>query len=164
MSWGNKFITHPKVQEALDAPGAARGSRMAPILGEDTRREEIARLRGSQGAKKSAHPSWRERWPWSAMNNTEARFANEKLELNENVLEWHFESINLRLGPNTFYRPDFVVNMKDGRSIVMEVKGGFIRDDAIAKFHAAALRYGLIWIFELWQYTKRDGWKCIDKV
>ena len=125
---------------------------------------EIAPPRSSQDATRGRGPDPSEVWPWDAMNKTESRYAREHLQHNPDVIEWHYESINLRLGENLFYRPDFFVVMSDGRRRFVEVKGGYVREDAEVKFKAAALRYTLLAYFEMWQWTKKGGWVCIREI
>ena len=71
--------------------------------------------------------------PKSRMNKTEARYAQE-LELRKragDIVDYYFESFNLRLADNTYYRPDFLIVHKDCFEFI-EVKG-FLRDDANVK-------------------------------
>lgn len=75
----------------------------------------------------------------SKMNKTEQRYVNEVLDpkkYNKEIREWKFEPFNIRLADRTFYRVDFLVisNVIEFH----EVKGGFVRDDAIVKWKVAA--------------------------
>ncbi len=73
------------------------------------------------------------------MNKTEARWAAELEKYRELALvsHWHFEALKIRLAPNTYYTPDFVVVYP--RHIEFhEVKGGFIRDTSKVKFKCGA--------------------------
>jgi hypothetical protein len=76
-----------------------------------------------------------------AMNGTERRYASEVLEVQRlagEVLWWGFQSIKLRLADQTWYTPDFPVVLADCTLEFHEVKGGFIRDDAMVKLKVAA--------------------------
>ena len=76
------------------------------------------------------------------MNKTETAYA-EILEVRKRegeIKDYKFEEIILKLAPHTFYRPDFFVIFQDHFE-VHEVKGAYIRDDAMAKFKIAADRY-----------------------
>lgn len=91
------------------------------------------------------------------MNKTESEFA---LLLNDSptVEVYWFDAVSLRLGPNLHYRPDFLVLRTSGLVTFAEVKGGFIREDALVKFKAASTRFpNFRW--EMWQKTKKEGWK-----
>ena len=75
----------------------------------------------------------------TGMNKTETAYG-ERLELQrraDQILHWRFEPLHLKLGPNLFYRPDFLVVLPGGRLQFHETKGGFIREDAEVKFKAA---------------------------
>lgn len=125
---------------------------------------EIAPPRSRQSVREAAVAILSDAWPWSKMNKTETRYAREFLVGNPRVIEWHYESINLRLGESLFYCPDFLVVMDDGRRRFVEVKGGYVREDAEVKFKAAAMRYTLLAYFEMWQWTKKGGWVCIREI
>ena len=53
------------------------------------------------------------------------------------VVEYSFESIKLKLAPNTFYEPDVLVLLSDGTLEIHEVKGHW-EDDARVKIKVAA--------------------------
>jgi hypothetical protein len=78
------------------------------------------------------------------MNGTEAAYA-DLLTLRQaggEVAGWWFEALKLRLAGNTFYTPDFLVQLADGLLELHEVKG-FWRDDARVKIKVAAAQYPL---------------------
>jgi hypothetical protein len=78
-------------------------------------------------------------------NKTEAEF--EKILETEGHQEIKFEGITLLIGPNCRYTPDFF-SVKDGIGWFHEVKGGFYRDDAMAKFKSATAQFGMFrWVF-----------------
>jgi len=76
------------------------------------------------------------------MNVLEARYAcflEERRTCGE-VVDWKFEPIKLRLAKATYYSPDFMVKLADGRIELHETKG-FMRDDAAIKLKVAAEAY-----------------------
>ncbi len=78
------------------------------------------------------------------MNRTEAAYQAE-LELRRRVGEvasYGFEVLKFRLAKDTFYTPDFIVMLSDGKLEAHEVKG-FWRDDARAKIKIAAALFPL---------------------
>jgi hypothetical protein len=73
------------------------------------------------------------------MNKAEASWA-QQLELMRRAgdIEWYaYEPVNLRLAPNTYYNPDFLVLCSDGTLEIHEVKG-FWQDAARIKVKVAA--------------------------
>lgn len=94
------------------------------------------------------------------MNRTEEKYA-ELLWIRQRageVRRYWFEPFKLRLGPTTFYTPDFALWMVDDTVEVHEVKG-FWRDDARVKFKTAAQAFPIfrfvavqlvkgVWTFE----------------
>ncbi|WP_186107277.1 DUF1064 domain-containing protein [Burkholderia gladioli] len=82
------------------------------------------------------------RLPVGAMNQTESRYALH-LEQRKHAGEiaWYvFEAWKFRLADNTFYTPDFVVMLADGRIECHEVKGHW-QDDARVKIKVAAYQH-----------------------
>ena len=76
--------------------------------------------------------------PYEGMNQTEARYARNldlKMLSGVGLIEWRFDEINLRLGNNLHYRPDFFLVFVDHFEM-HEVKG-FWREDARAKIKMA---------------------------
>jgi hypothetical protein len=89
------------------------------------------------------------------MNQTEREHANT-LEVQKNIgiiKSYLFEKVTFKLGYRTTYTPDFFVEMSNGSFEVHETKGGFIRDDAIAKFKIAASMFP----FRFFLYQKIKG-------
>ena len=76
--------------------------------------------------------------PKQKMNKTEAKYADflEQRKHLKEIIDYRFEPFGLRLAPNTFYHPDFIVVFPD-RFEIHEVKG-FWRDDAKVKYKVAA--------------------------
>ena len=73
------------------------------------------------------------------MNRTESEYAIllEYRRLAGEIKGYGFERIKLRLADKTWYCPDFDVIGVGGETEFHEVKGGFIRDDAMVKFKVA---------------------------
>lgn len=102
-----------------------------------------------QAAKKKAKqpttPRSKENWqalgrlPGGERNKTEAAYERLlQVQIAEGTIMWYgFECVNLRLGKNCFYEPDFLVMRAGGGIEVHEVKG-FWTDDALVKFKATA--------------------------
>lgn len=92
------------------------------------------------------------------MNKTEAQHAwtLEAMKRTGEILDYRFDEIGFRLGDNTFYYPDFFVTFPDHFEI-HEVKGGFIREDSLVKFQAAAR----LWPQFRWKMHQKtaQGWK-----
>jgi hypothetical protein len=104
-----------------------------------------------------------EKLPKPCMNKTETEYSLilEAMKRREEISRWEFEGITLRWG-GLRYTPDFNVfpNMIAIHQPLrfIEVKGGFIREDAMVKFKAAKAHWPEF-AFELWQ--KSGGWRRI---
>ncbi|MDO8033600.1 DUF1064 domain-containing protein [Janthinobacterium sp. SUN128] len=95
------------------------------------------------------------------MNQTEAAYART-LELGKAAGEvaWYkFEGLKFRLADNTFYTPDFAVQLADGALEAHEVKGHW-QDDARVKIKIAADMYPMRF-FAIQALPKKagGGWK-----
>lgn len=79
-----------------------------------------------------------------AMNKTEAAYAQtlEQRKAAGEVAWYKFEGLKFRLADNTFYTPDFAVQLADGALEAHEVKGCW-QEDARAKIKIAADMYPL---------------------
>jgi hypothetical protein len=92
------------------------------------------------------------------MNKTEREYA-QILQLREasgEIIEWSYEAITLKVGPRCRYTPDFYAIRADGTIEFHEVKGGYIREDAIVKLRAAVGRFNrFVWIMA---QKKRGKW------
>lgn len=91
-------------------------------------------------------------------NKTEKRYIDEvlwpALQAGE-IVDFRFEAVNLRLGPQCHYRPDFLVVLVDGSLRFDEVKGGWAEEDAIVKFKTAVSLYP--WFgWRLARYAKKQ--------
>ena len=93
--------------------------------------------------------------PKPAMNKTEARY-RQQLELQRHageIINFWFEPSKWKVSPdfNGTYTPDFLVLRSDHSLLFVEVKGKYIREDALAKFKAAAGMYPcLAWKMMQW--------------
>mgnify|MGYP003599191267 CR=1 FL=1 len=76
------------------------------------------------------------------MNKTEAAYASRLglLKAAGEIVDYKFESINLRLSDKTWYKPDFSVYLPNGAMEFHEVKGHW-EDDARVKIKVAAEQY-----------------------
>lgn len=74
------------------------------------------------------------------MNKTEARFARglSHMKTSRTILDWEFEPVKFRLADRTYLTPDFRIVLPSWQTIFAEIKGGFIRDDAIVKAKVVA--------------------------
>lgn len=91
------------------------------------------------------------------MNKLEAEYAEylEARKLAGEVVMWVFDSMKLRLADNTFYTPDFFVQLADDTIEIVETKG-FWEDDARVKIKVAAS----LWPFRfiaIKKRAKKDG-------
>lgn len=95
--------------------------------------------RGSQIAPPQPGRAARRRHVNGRMNRTEAAWELNLKALQQDgvVADFWFEPFNLRLAGNTYYRPDFLVQLDDGTLEVHEVKGHW-EDDARVKIKVAA--------------------------
>lgn len=85
--------------------------------------------------------------PRSCPNKTEQRYIDYRLEPARRAGEirwWLYERIKLRIGHRCWYTVDFVLQAADGVVECHEVKGGWIRDDALVKFRAAQEQYPML--------------------
>jgi hypothetical protein len=95
------------------------------------------------------------------MNQTEARYADHlaALERKGRVVGWDYEGFKLRLADKTFYTPDFLVILADGRIELHEVKGHW-EDDARVKIKVAAAQkpwftfVAVKWVKGGWEYER----------
>ncbi len=93
------------------------------------------------------------------MNKTEAEWSRmlEASKLAGEIQHWGFQPIKVRLAPNTYYEPDFLVVLASGQLELHEVKGAFVQDDARVKFKVCAEHFParLVWA----QRLKGGAWK-----
>lgn len=80
------------------------------------------------------------------MNGTEQRYAQrlEARRLAGEVAAYWFEAVKFRLADKTWYAPDFLVMLADGRLELHETKGGWVEDDAIVK---TKVQSEVFWLF-----------------
>ena len=87
------------------------------------------------------------------MNKTETRYAAdlEIMKANGTIINYWFEPFSLRLshaasGQPARYTPDFLLLYPDGRTVVVDVKGGMVDNAAIVRAKCAAE------LFSLWEF------------
>lgn len=122
------------------------------IRGELERRGELSATLTSSTSNPSAAPGSTQ---VGKMNQTETRHSR-RLEADPDVVSWLYESVKVRSGKErAWLTPDFFVVYADGSLGFDEVKGGYVREDARAKFQAGALLHQ--WArWRLWQYVKGE--------
>lgn len=95
-----------------------------------------------------------------AMNKTEEAYGRllRDRQLAGEVVWYAFEAVNLRLADNTFYKPDFLVQLASGEVQVHEVKGGraIFTEDARVKVKVAADKFPFQFIVA-YPRSERDG-------
>lgn len=98
------------------------------------------------------------RLPTGTLNRTEAAYRAhlDGLVRSGAVLDYRFEAVKLRLADNTFYSPDFVVQLADRTLEVHEVKG-FWTDDARVKIKVAAALFPWFRFIAVQARAKKDG-------
>ena len=94
------------------------------------------------------------------MNKLEQKYFQHLLSLKHTnqILDFWFEPMNLRLAQKTYYRPDFMVLMPDLSIEIQEVKG-FMMDDANVKLKVAAAKFPfkfqlVKWVKGQWDITE----------
>lgn len=95
------------------------------------------------------------------MNKTEAayaRYLDLRIEAGE-VRDYWFEVLKVRLADRTWFMADFAVRMSNGELEMHEVKGPYIREDAIVKFKVARKLHP----WATWRMMQRDNhqWRQI---
>ena len=72
------------------------------------------------------------------MNKAEAQYSFELdiLKAAGEIIDWWYEAVNLKLAKKTWYKPDFLVLLPNGKLRFVEIKG-FLRDDAAIKYKLA---------------------------
>ena len=96
------------------------------------------------------------------MNATERGFSInlEAQRRTGDIDDYKFESVKLRISDRCFYTPDFVVERTHQRPLIIEIKGPFIREDALIKFKAAKELHH--WAdFEMHQRSTDGSWKRV---
>lgn len=98
------------------------------------------------------------RLPAGTLNRTEAAYSRhlEGLVRSGAVLDYRFEAVKLRLADNTFYSPDFVVQLADRTLECHEVKG-FWTDDARVKIKVAAALFPWFRFIAVQARSRKDG-------
>ena len=91
----------------------------------------------------------RQRKPKGGMNKTEQAYADllEGRKLAGEILGWRYEPYKLRLADNTYYTPDFMLQLPSGEIQLHETKACkadgtlLAEDDAMVKIKVAAELY-----------------------
>ena len=94
------------------------------------------------------------------MNGVEQRHLEEIIQpavAAGEILWWEFEQIRFRLADRTWYKPDFVLQLRNGRMLIHEVKGQHWEDDARVKIKVCAEKFKK-WTVRAWQWTGTE-WK-----
>lgn len=114
---------------------------------EDVKRFEAKKSRS--GTSSSAKPNNSKptsfalgRMKAGKMNKTELQYAArlEALKQAGEIVAYWFEAVNLRIGENCFYKPDFLVMTKESVLELHEIKG-WMAEDALVKMRAIADKY-----------------------
>lgn len=134
----------------LDYQQRTKGATATPLTAPVTREEKAACVAPLPVAKGEAPaPKFK--------SKTEAEY-HRMLELRQKAGEivwFRHEGINLKLGQDAHYRPDFFVMAPDGTMSVIEVKGGYVRPDSLVKLRVAAAQFPFRFLMA--QKTK-EGW------
>lgn len=88
-------------------------------------------------------------------NKTELAFGR-RLEAEKRagkIRSYKFNALKFRLADACFYTPDYVIWQLNGMVKLVEVKGGFIREDSLIKFKVAREMYSEF-NWEMWQSVK----------
>jgi Protein of unknown function (DUF1064) len=93
------------------------------------------------------------------MNGMEKKYAAylELRRITGEILEWRFEPLKLRLAPKTYYTPDFLLLMHDGKIELHETKG-FMEEDANVKIKVAMEMFASIFTIVLVRLDKNKNW------
>lgn len=118
--------------------------------------DEYAALRKAHGIVMPVAPAEKPAGP-KFKSKAEARFAQllEARKKSGEILGWRYEAVTLRLADGVRYTPDFLVEASNRRMTLIEVKGGYIRDDARIKLRVAVEMFpGFDWWLVL---ARRQG-------
>ncbi len=96
------------------------------------------------------------------MNQTEGKFANILWGMMHSgeILDYSFEPEKFRLAQKTFLKIDFRVTLPNFQNVFVEVKGGFIREDAMVKLKLVAEHHP--YVFFLAQF--KDNWWTVTRL
>ncbi|HMF56746.1 MAG TPA: hypothetical protein VK619_10420 [Pyrinomonadaceae bacterium] len=97
------------------------------------------------------------------MNRTEAAYADilQRRKLSGELLDWWYEAVTFKLADDCRYTPDFMtVRAVTGQVEFHEIKGSFIRDDALVKLKVAAQMFPFVFYLCVKESKKSGGeWK-----
>jgi hypothetical protein len=115
--------------------------------------DRLARTHRRPGRKPARAPKREDGYA----SKLEARYAEHLTAMVRagEVAEWWYEPLSIRLAPNTFHRPDFLVQRMDGTLEIVECKG-FWKDDALVKSKLTAAMFPFRYFVARW--GKRSGW------
>jgi hypothetical protein len=93
------------------------------------------------------------------MNGMEKKYAAylDIRKVTGEIKDWKFEPLKLRLAPKTYYTPDFLLLMPDGRIELHETKG-FMEEDAAVKIKVAREMFAEIFTIVLVRMDKNKQW------
>jgi hypothetical protein len=118
--------------------------------------EVSGRRRGFKGTARASKP----RKIAGRKNRTESEYEDLHLRARQaagEVVCWWYEEWTFKLANDVRFTPDYAVLLTNGVIEIVEVKGGFIRDDARVKLRAAADRYPFRFIMAQKQPKKHGG-------
>lgn len=100
------------------------------------------------------------------LNKTEAAFElHLKAQLQQGAILWYgIQCITLKLAPSTHLRIDFFVMDKDGTLQAIDVKGGYMQDDSLAKIKVAAAMFPFPFFIARKRLVKDGGGWTIEEV
>jgi len=94
------------------------------------------------------------------MNQAEAEYADllQARKLAEQIHEWYFEAVTLKLAKLCTFTPDFMVYCGNGEIEFVDVKGGGpIDDKSVVKIKVAAEKFPQFRFVQEKKRAKRDG-------
>ena len=94
------------------------------------------------------------------LNKTEGRYFDKLLlaKSEGRIHDFKFHELTFKLGPDCRYTPEAWVLLPSGEMQLHEVKGMFVRDDAMVKLRAASKQFPMFrWFF--CQEQKDKMWK-----
>jgi len=104
------------------------------------------------------------------MNKGERAYAShlDTLKAAGKIADWRYESLTLKLAPDTRFTPDFAVLMPDGEIVLHEIKGRtrggkpWIEEDARVKIKTGAATWWWWRLVVVWPRQDGSGWETWD--
>lgn len=122
-------------------------------------------LQASAARTVLAVPAAQEQRRTSEPNKTESEAAAiyiEPRKLSGEVRRYRAHAMTLLLADRLRYTPDWVIWLPDGRLEFMEVKGGHVYDDSLAKFKMAVEQFPEHTFYWAQKFKlKQGGWKLV---